>query len=387
MAGAAQYPRAGNAEGLMPLVGAIYDTVLDRTIWPDVLRKLSQFVRGTASAIFWQDGAKDQGDTYFHDGGISPHYGDLYFSKYVRLNPTTLPRLFADVAEPVATADLVPYDEFLLTRFYREWAQPQGLVDFVSINLEKSGGKAAMFGVFRHAQHGIVDAGARQRMRLLAPHIRRAVLISKVVDFSQNEAEIFGQTLDALRAAVILVDAGGYIVHANVAGHALLDEGHVVKFVNGRLAAAAPQADERLRGILLAAAGGDKAIGQEGIALPLAGKAGDRFVAHALPLASRTSIRAARPHTAAAAVFIHEAGLSGRPAPAAIAETYRLTMAELRVLFAIVEVGGVPEVAETLGVAASTVKTHLGRIFDKTGVARQADLVKLVAGFSSSLIS
>ena len=32
-------------------------------------------------------------------------------------------------------------------------------------------------------------------------------------------------------------------------------------------------------------------------------------------------------------------------------------MAELRVLFAIVEVGGVPEVAETLGIAASTVRT------------------------------
>lgn len=62
-------------------------------------------------------------------------------------------------------------------------------------------------------------------------------------------------------------------------------------------------------------------------------------------------------------------------------------MAEVRVLFAIVEVGGVPEVAETLGVAASTVRTHLGRLYEKTGVRRQADLVKLVAGFCSSLIS
>lgn len=58
---------------------------------------------------------------------------------------------------------------------------------------------------------------------------------------------------------------------------------------------------------------------------------------------------------------------------------------ELRVLLAVVEVGGVPEVAVSLGIAESTVKTHLGRTYQKTGTARQADLVKLVAGFSSPL--
>jgi DNA-binding CsgD family transcriptional regulator len=44
-----------------------------------------------------------------------------------------------------------------------------------------------------------------------------------------------------------------------------------------------------------------------------------------------------------------------------------------------------PEVAAALGVAATTIKTHLNRLFDKTGACRQADLVKLVAGFSTPL--
>jgi len=43
------------------------------------------------------------------------------------------------------------------------------------------------------------------------------------------------------------------------------------------------------------------------------------------------------------------------------------------VLLAIVEVGGVPEVSQALGIAATTVKTQLGRLFEKTGVDRQAD--------------
>ena len=54
-------------------------------------------------------------------------------------------------------------------------------------------------------------------------------------------------------------------------------------------------------------------------------------------------------------------------------------------LLAIVEVGGIPEVATALGVANSTIKTHVGRLFGKTGASRQADLVKLVAGFSTPL--
>ena len=54
----------------------------------------------------------------------------------------------------------------------------------------------------------------------------------------------------------------------------------------------------------------------------------------------------------------------------------------MRVLFALVEGGGVPEVAASLGIAETTVKTHLARLFAKTGARRQAELVKLVAGFA-----
>ena len=39
-----------------------------------------------------------------------------------------------------------------------------------------------------------------------------------------------------------------------------------------------------------------------------------------------------------------------------------------------------------LGIAETTVKTHLHRVFAKTGVSRQADLVKLAAGFSNPVL-
>jgi DNA-binding CsgD family transcriptional regulator len=66
-------------------------------------------------------------------------------------------------------------------------------------------------------------------------------------------------------------------------------------------------------------------------------------------------------------------------------DIFQLTPAEQRVLTAIVKVGGVPEVAPTLGISETTVKTHLRRVFEKTGATRQADLVRLVAGYASPL--
>ena len=49
-------------------------------------------------------------------------------------------------------------------------------------------------------------------------------------------------------------------------------------------------------------------------------------------------------------------------------------------LLAVVQVGGVPEVAEALGIGEATVKTHLQRLFAKTDTSRQAELVKLWRG-------
>jgi DNA-binding CsgD family transcriptional regulator len=54
-------------------------------------------------------------------------------------------------------------------------------------------------------------------------------------------------------------------------------------------------------------------------------------------------------------------------------------------MMAVVQFSGVPEVASVLGISEATVKTHLQRVFEKTGSKRQADLVKLVAGYMSPL--
>jgi PAS domain-containing protein len=112
----------------------------------------------------------------------------------------------------------MPYQEFLETRFYKEWVQPQGLVDSLTAVLDKSVTSAALFGVFRHERDGVVDDETRRRMRLIVPHIRRAVLIGSVLDLNTSERTAFADALSGLAAGVFLVDENARIVFANRSG-------------------------------------------------------------------------------------------------------------------------------------------------------------------------
>ena len=146
-----------------------------------------------------------------------------------------------------------------------------------------------------------------------------------------------------------------------------------------------PMQRRSLYDVILAAGSGDAAVGIKGIAVPLQTSEGERYVAHVLPLTSGARRRAGTSYAAVAALFVHKAALDKPSPPEAIAKTFQLTPSELRVLLGIVEVGGAPEVAEALGIAETTVKSHLKHLYEKTGAGRQADLVKLVAGFVNPL--
>lgn len=115
------------------------------------------------------------------------------------------------------------------------------------------------------------------------------------------------------------------------------------------------------------------------------GRDGKRHVAHALPLTSGARRRGGVAYSAVAALFVRRAALMLPSRSEVIGKAFKLTPTELRVMLAIVERGGVPEVAAALGVANTTIKTHVRRLFEKTGAARQADFVKLVAGYATPL--
>jgi DNA-binding CsgD family transcriptional regulator/PAS domain-containing protein len=373
-------------ERLSALIGDIYDAALDHERWPTVLRKTADFVEGYAASIFAKDVTKHEGFVAYESGEIGDQYKKSYFENYIKFDPATTGHFFGEIGEPMATADLVHYDEFLQSRFYLEWAKPQGLVDFVAAVLDKSLTRAAMFGVFRHERHGIVDDETRRRMRLIVPHVRRAVLVGRSIDLKTIEAATLASALDQIRFGVFLVDAAGHIVHANTEASAMLLRHEPFLSVDGKLATENPEINLQLQHVFAAAADGDDAVGTKGISVALKCGDGPQFAAHVMPLTAGNRAALGMKFKAVAAVFVCETEIDMSSPPKLIAQAFKLTPTELRIMLAIVEVGGVPEVATALGIAESTVKTHLGRLYEKTGAKRQADLVKIFANYASPLV-
>jgi DNA-binding CsgD family transcriptional regulator len=375
--------KMNDRERLSALIGDIYDGALNPVQRTEVLDKIASFTGGHSGSLLSKHSLSNSENLYCYIGA-DPESLRVYSESYPKLDPTADSPCFG-VEQVVSAADLVPYEEFRRGRFYREWAQPQGWVDVASVVVEKSPTSCTFLSVVRHEENGLVDDEMRRRMALLVPHVRRAVLIGKTINLKQAQTVCFSDVFDGLSAGMILVDANGRIVHANAAGNAILEAADFLRAVCGRLVAGDPAINAALREILVAANGGDSVLGIRGIALPLTTHDGERYVAHVLPLTSGERRISGLAYKAVAALFVRKAALEAFAPPEVIGEMYKLTPTELRVLLAIVDIGGVPEVAAALGVAVTTVKTHLSRLFEKTGVARQADLVKLVAGFSTPL--
>jgi len=174
-------------------------------------------------------------------------------------------------------------------------------------------------------------------------------------------------------------------VRANARGIAMLSEGTVIRDASGKLAVLDADGNRRLHDFFANAEAGNAAGSGHGVTVALSARDGERYVAHVLPLTSGARRRAGVAYSAVAAVFVRKAAFELPHPLEAIARAFKLTSAEMRVLMMIVQVGGVPEVATVLGVSEPTVKTHLQHVFQKTGMGRQAELVKLVASYMSPL--
>jgi hypothetical protein len=375
-----------DAEQLSALIGSIYDTVLLPEKWRDALAQITGYLDGKAS-LFGMHNAAIRTANVFYSWGDDPEYTEMYFTRYAKLNPTVVPlNLHVKPGEVFSTSTVVPYDEFRRTRLYLEWVEPQGYGDATHVLIEKSATSFAHLGTAHSTEDSPVGDEVRARMRLLAPHICRTVAIGKILDFHQTEAVMLSGAIDRIAAGIFFVRSMGEVVYTNAAARALLDKKNIVREVDGILTVLDRAAEPAFHRALSEAASGDDLRSGPGFAIALSGRDDSRFVAHVLSLAVGERQDVGNKLDAVAAVFLHQADLPTPTLFEAVAHHFKLLPSELRVLFAIVEVGGVPEAAKVLGISEETVRTHLKHVFAKTGTNRQADLVKLIAGYANPLI-
>jgi len=364
---------------LSALIADIYDAALIQSTWTEILAKVSGFIGGTSATLYSQNSSSRQATQYFQWGN-DPHYERLFFERYCKLNPLAPATNFVDTAVVFSQSDLISYEEFEETRFYKEWAAPQGFVDVIGANLEKSATSAATFAVRRDATQGRVDADCRRKLELVVPHLRRAVLIGNVIDHHKTTAAALRGTFMALADAIFLVDQRARIVLANAAADDLLSDGNIVRAPRAHFAAVDAKANRILQEAIARSERDGSDVVTKGAAVALSSPGMERWLAHVLALTAATREKTGIPNAATAAVFVRRATVENPTALQTVAKLYKLTAMEVRVLQAVVEIGGAPQAADSLGISETTVKTHLRNLFQKTDCRRQADLVKLVAG-------
>ena len=129
--------------------------------------------------------------------------------------------------------------------------------------------------------------------------------------------------------------------------------------------------------ICASAAAGEVRVPKTGLSVVLKGTDDRDLAAWVLPLGSGLRLSLGAPYAAQAAVFVRELGSTSPFLAELFVRHYGVTPDECRLLMALVQGMTLKDAADTLGIAHATAKSHLARLFQKTGSERQADLVQL----------
>jgi DNA-binding CsgD family transcriptional regulator/PAS domain-containing protein len=373
-------------ELLSNLIGAIYDCAVDPARWTDTLNRvrieldfvncgLSLWAMPSATILLAiMAGAPPE------YAKIVSQYADDVVEQWGGLEMVqSLP-----VGEPVVLSHFREEALWINNRYYQEWGKPQGIHDGLNVFLTRDSSTVSSIGFGRHESAGAIGEFEIAAVRLLSPHLTRAITIGNLLDLKSVVASTFESTLNGLAVAVLLADADLRIVHANSAAEAMLAAGDPIAARGRVLTIRSPVATTALAQAVRRAAADEAAIGKRGLGVPVKRADGTPCVLHVLPLRNG-QLRPGLAPSAAAAIFVAPAVVPAPTPKDALAALFDLTPTEATVFSMIA--GGMTqaEAAQRLAVETTTVKSHVLHIFTKTGVRRQADLVKLAASLAFPL--
>jgi DNA-binding CsgD family transcriptional regulator len=363
------------------VVSTIYDCAIDPHLWPTAIEQIARHVNGAAGTIYVMDLIEDRNRLYAH-WNFPAETWRTFIENYYADNPLKEPFAKFDIDEPYSISLVMEPERWLETRVYREFVRREGWLDAAVVNLVQTPSRNAGIGIQRPLEAGWTSPRELEIMRLLSPHLRRAVSIGDLIEMRELTARTFESSFDALAVPIVLVDGASGIVHANGAAQDLFSSGDPVRSERGVLTAPAHDAAQRLDAAVARVARPRAGMGEAGEVVFIPFGDGRPAFAHVLPIRSGVVRRRIEPR-AAAMVFITPAGASAPLPLQAWAAAFGLTAAEVRVLELMVEGKTINAAAASLNVAVTTARTHLARVMQKTATRRQADLIRLATQLMS----
>lgn len=369
---------------LSDIIGDIYDCVLRPGNWEATLGRINQEF-GFANSILGIFPLEPGPFAINVTVGIDQEWRDIdlsYQAESVALWGGTEHAWNFPLDEPVICSQLPTYPLRHSNRYFRDVLDPRGLIDAAVITLARESGLMGYAAFNRHKTRGLIDEIDVCGLRLLGPHLRRAATISHLFDLKAVEVASFASVLDGFTFGLLLVDEKLGIVHANAAARAMLAERDPIRSEKGLLTLPARTSQAALERAMQQSTMDEARLGPQGIGIPVRRIDGAPCVIHLLPL-QRSEMRRGLAPRATAAIFVAPATSRPRAPTDALALLYDLTPAETRIFELLASGMTQAAIGEFLGIATSTVKTHVLRLFEKTGCKRQADLLKLATELSA----
>lgn len=374
-----------NANTLSSIIGDIYDCTLNPSGWTAVLTRIATAVDAAYTTISLASTSDLQGRMAAHSPWDKEQLRILNDEYGVHGIPGLSTVLFGDVDTPWATLSSMTEDDFQQSPFYKNWVKPQGLRDGCITKFAHTADRIGLIGAVTRANRDIVTADERHFLSLLSPHLRRAALIGDLLDQSRVMTSLYKTALDRLETAVVLSDASATVLYANGQAQSMFSAGRPIISASGKLKAANDRATAALVDALARTTGDEGSLGRRGIGIPVSAQGEAPAVAYVLPLTLGSERAVYRPATAA--VFISTAAKSAPPPETTLITLFDLTPAEARVMTQIGSGSSSVETAKTLNISENTLKTHLGRVFSKTGSERQADLLKILHDIAPPVVN
>jgi DNA-binding CsgD family transcriptional regulator len=366
-------------ERFSDIIGAIYDSAIQPELWPKTIGAIAAAANCFAGMIGVTD-LDHEVATPLYSWGYEPGCVDFMtsFVKEVIAVYRGIPDLKSYYDVPLSARRASSPEILENSPYVRGLQSKYGIVDSVDLFLIAEPHRIAELGLSRHESAGYVTDRDLEVVRLLAPHIRRAVTIGDLLDMKTLETAALASALDGFAVGVVIVGAEGRILHANEPARGMLARGTPILSSNGRLATLQPKTTGELQQAISIAQANEASIGKVGIGVPLLNQNMSVATAHVLPLA-RGDRRTRLLPQAMAAVFVLPVDA---PAPAdlgTIARIFELTPAEGRLMKELAAGKSITDAAACLGVAEPTAKTHRAHIFSKMGIKRRTELMALIA--------
>jgi DNA-binding CsgD family transcriptional regulator len=267
-------------------------------------------------------------------------------------------------------------EAFHRSRYWQNCLAGRGLYDYVVTPITRTVTRFSTWGVIGSEAKGPYSDNDIELARLLSPHIKRAVEISGVIGRQKVEASTLRAALEALATPALIIEPNGAILFRNQAADAELASQQVLREHKGRLQGVTHDAMKLLAGLSLPDARGN-AKGHDAFLTDAAGR-----ILHATWAGLE---RAGEEIGSPMLLLLREPEAALRTPLSSAAGLYHLTTAEIQVLGQVLHGHALTDIAEILGLARSTVKTHLDAIYRKTQTNRQAELVARIMSLASPL--